>query len=64
MHPVIARGIAIQQIGDLHAQAAAERRAREAVRPRRPRLAVRRSAAHPVPTAKVGTFELRPLVEP
>ena len=35
MHPVIARTIAAQQTKDLHAEAAAERLAREAGRSRR-----------------------------
>jgi hypothetical protein len=53
MHPVTARGIVTQRIGDLHAQAAAERTARTASRPRRPWLAVRRPKAvrAPRPTA-------------
>jgi hypothetical protein len=36
MHPAMARQITAQQIGNLHVEAAAQRRAREAARSRRP----------------------------
>jgi hypothetical protein len=45
MHPVIARAIAAQQTKDLHAEAAAERLARQARGSRRPWPAVRLSRA-------------------
>jgi hypothetical protein len=45
MHPAMAREMVTQQIGDLHVEATAQRRGREASRPRRSWLAVRRLAA-------------------
>ena len=47
MHPVTAQGIVAQQIGDLHMEAAAQRRARKAGWPRRHRWALRRSVGRP-----------------
>jgi hypothetical protein len=53
MHPLIAQAIAAEQTRNLHAEAAAQRLAREAGRSRRPWLAVRlrRAGRAPQPAA-------------